>query len=108
MTLKDYVNKNGLQQFLNNLLNTFALAKHTHAESEIVDLQDVVATDDDNGHVTLLRSSVAAGESDISALATRLSTLEAEVNDADTALENRIKALEDIINNNTILVASDS
>lgn len=89
--MKDYINYEVLNYFRSKLLSLFAMIGHTHTKSEISDLQDfsVIATDDNNGNVTLVCSLDANTYSNrISVLEGEVETLKATLNDNDILVAN--------------------
>lgn len=82
--MKDYLSLNGLTYFLDKLIKKFSVIGHTHTKDEISDLQEVtaIATDDDNGNVTLVCTSASTTYND------RLNALEAAINDNDILVAN--------------------
>lgn len=97
MALKKYLSSEGLRHLVEDLKTRYATIDHEHSVVDLTDLQDVAVTDDDNGNVTLIRSSVASGEDDMVALATRLSELEMDVGITETNvddLDTRVSGLE--------------
>lgn len=92
--MKDYISIEILSYFKKKLLGVFAAITHTHTKSEITDLelQDLIATDDDNGNVELSYSSISFASS----------------SERINALEEEVATLKTVIAENDILVANNT
>ena len=91
--MKDYINYEVLNYFRSKLLSLFAIIGHTHTKSDISDLKyfSVIATDDNDGNVTLECFSNMKEYSDrTSVLEGEVATLKATLNDNDILVANNV------------------
>lgn len=112
--MKDYINFEGLSNFLDNLFKKFSIIGHTHSKDEISDLQDMtaIATDDDNGNVVLVCTSASTTYNDrLNVLEEEVETINTDVSTLNTnmsTLNTEVETLNTVINDNDILVVNNA